>query len=261
MDSIVPLVKKYLRLYLKPVGSEDFTELQQDCLATAAAMLDSAERRGVPINARSIVYYSIQSMRSGIRSYSRASADVMGPIARMKRLVKLQNIDAKYSDFGSEDDEQCLKDLIVDPGDDPCIQTSKRLDWDAFLNEASDQDRDLLLGTAAEVPVKAIAWSLKMSPPAVVFRKRLMGKRLAAAWNTDPQSVIADSISAPAWKKHVRASAEGRASRFTRLEAERNAVEAEGKRQATGLRVKKATGKRTKAITVTGGTDELARAA
>ena len=256
MDSIVPLIKKYVPLYLRPVGCEDVHEVIQDTLATAAAILDSAERRGVPINARSIVYYSIQSMRSGIRSTGRSKTDVLSPITIFKKRSSPESINETH--YGPNGGECTLADLLVDSGDDPCVQASKHLDWDLFLHDASQQDEDLLLGTAAEVPVHIMAKALKMSSAGIVSRKRFLAKRLATAWKTDPRSVVADSIRAPLWQKHVRSNAEGRASRYERLVTMKDAAKEEGVRAAT----KKRTRRPTPNITITGDHDaELARAA
>jgi hypothetical protein len=52
VGAVMPIIQATVPRVVKPVGSETFDELVQDGLAIAAAMLDSAERRGQPLLAR-----------------------------------------------------------------------------------------------------------------------------------------------------------------------------------------------------------------
>jgi hypothetical protein len=57
---IYPIIRNTIPRTASPIGSEDHEELVQDATASAAEMLDAAERSGKLPSPNSVAYYSIQ---------------------------------------------------------------------------------------------------------------------------------------------------------------------------------------------------------
>ena len=64
---ISPIIRSTIPRKAKPIGSEDYQELIQDTLASAAAMIEAMEKSGRELIPNSIAYYSIQRTKCGRR--------------------------------------------------------------------------------------------------------------------------------------------------------------------------------------------------
>jgi hypothetical protein len=65
------------------IGAEDASELIQDTIAHAAAMLHRAEAAGKKVAASTVAYFAVKLTRSGRRSTHTSTTDVMAPRTRL----------------------------------------------------------------------------------------------------------------------------------------------------------------------------------
>ena len=196
---------------VKTVGCEDHEELVQDCLASAAKMLSSAEDRGKKVTPGNITYYVLQSAKSGRRSTSASRTDALSPACQLDGRSKVSSMDAPVE----SSDYECgtLHEVFEDRGEDPSLTAARRIDWIRVLPLLDDRSRSILCETSEGVPVKVIAERHKVSSPRVVQIKREIASIIYEHFGFDILAVITGDT---AWKKNIRTVREKEASRYER---------------------------------------------
>jgi hypothetical protein len=58
-DQVVPRIRAAVPAAVKPIGAEDASELIQDTIAYAAAMLHRAEAAGKEVAASTVAYFAV----------------------------------------------------------------------------------------------------------------------------------------------------------------------------------------------------------
>ena len=82
VEQIAPRLRATSRC-LPQVGADDAEEMYADGMAMAAAMLDSAEKRGKKVTAGNIAWYAGKQLASGRRSTYGGRADALCPAAQL----------------------------------------------------------------------------------------------------------------------------------------------------------------------------------
>jgi len=215
ISAIAPILAKILPRAVRPVGAEDMSELRQDALAQAAAILHAAERRGKTMPAQSVAYYVIKRVRSGRRSTGSSRTDVLAPGTRLQGRAAVESLDAPI-ESGTDGDDPTLHDLLADQRDDTDTAAARRMDWDLVTNALDDRRRAVLKATAEGYGTGEIAARYGVSAPRICQVRESIGRYIENAWGTD---VMADAVREPGWKAGLRAEAERRIGRYERAHA------------------------------------------
>jgi len=80
---VVPRIRASIPTSTRMIGAEDASELIQDTIAHAAAMLHRAEAAGKKVAASTVAYFAVKLTRSGRRSTHTSTTDVMAPRTRL----------------------------------------------------------------------------------------------------------------------------------------------------------------------------------
>jgi len=200
VTQIMPIIMGAIaRGAVRTVGSEDLEELQQDALASAASMLDSAERDNKPVAANSIAYYALQRTRSGRRSTSANRTDVMSPGAILDGNSVVNSLDeAVGGDPDHDNDEMTLHDVLGGSDDAPDTVAARELDWGSLMKTLPEKHGMVVQRTAEGFGPNEIAAELGVCAPRVVQLKRKVGRRIREVWGSD---ALADVARKPAWKR------------------------------------------------------------
>ena len=196
---------------VRPVGCEDHEELVQDCIVSAAKMLDSAEQRGKVVTPGNITYYVLQSAKSGRRSTSASRTDALSPAAQLDGRSSVSSMDAPVESGGEE--FGTLHEIFEDNGEDPSLTAARRIDWVRVLPFLDDRSQSILCETSEGIPVNGIAERHKVSSPRIVQIKREIAKIIYEHFGFDILAIITGDT---AWEKQIRTVREKEASRYER---------------------------------------------
>jgi len=126
VKEILPILGRTVPRVVNPSDCEDSEELIADTLATAAEMLQSLEKAGRKIPARSVAFYSIQRAKSGRRAYQSGASDPLSPVFRTRNTSAIVPIDAPLSSEG--EGSRTMSDFIVAATEDPSETALRRID-------------------------------------------------------------------------------------------------------------------------------------
>ncbi len=211
LHEILPIIHAAVPRAVKTVGSEDVAELVQDCLASAAAMLDAAERGGRPLIAKAIAFYVIQRAKCGRRSTSASRTCALSPATALDGHSVPESLDSPVSG-----DPECptLHDVLACRSEDPACAAARRVDWSEL--PLSDRERDIVEATTQCGSMKAIARRCRVSAPAITQAKRRLATRIAQLWG---DGILADIATEPTWRCGIRAKLERQHARAERRAA------------------------------------------
>jgi len=213
INQIAPLITGAVHKgAVKTVGCEDREELVQDCLASAAQMLDSAEQRGKVVTPGNITYYVLQSAKTGRRSTSASRTDALSPACQLDGRSSVRSMDAPVESSGGY---ECgsLHEIFEDRGEDPSLTAARRIDWIRVLPLLDDRSRSILCETSEGIPVNVIAERHKVSSPRIVQLKREIAAVIAEHFGNDILAIITGDT---AWEKNIRSVREKEACRYER---------------------------------------------
>ncbi len=216
LQQVVPLIAAAIaRGAVRPVGTEDHEELKAEGCAIAAAMLDSAEGRRKPVEARHVAFYAVQALKSGRRACYAGRADAMSPAAQLDGNAVLASLDAPYAVASDDADvaESTLHDSLAAGFEDGATLAGRRLDWDLVLRHLDDRRRHVLVATAEGRATSDIAKSCRVSAPRICQVRESIGSYIYDAWGSNG---IAESAGVPCWQSGLRAAGERREARYLR---------------------------------------------
>ncbi len=203
LNNIMPLIAGAIgRGCVKPVGAEDREELTADGCAIAARMLDSAERKGMEINPRSVAHYTLQSLKSGRRAGSAGRQDVMSSAATLDGGVKITSLDAPL-EFDDDGDDVNLHDLLAGHGEDVDTAVARRLDWYDVEARLDPRRRQVLRETVEGYGPKELGEKLGVSAPRVVGLRQSCAAAVEQAWGVQG---LPDTTSTSVWRSGLRAT-------------------------------------------------------
>ncbi len=113
-------------------------------------MLDSAEARSKPVEARHVAFYAVQALKSGRRACYGGRTDAMSPAAQLDGNAVLASLDATYAVASDDADvtESTMRDSLAAGFEDGATVAGRRLDWDLVLRRLDDRRRRVLVATA-----------------------------------------------------------------------------------------------------------------
>lgn len=216
IQQIQPLITAAIgRGAVRTVGSEDKEEIIQDTLASAAALLDSAEAGEKTYTAGTIAFYALQAAKSGRRSTVKGRTDALCPGAALDGKAQTVSLDQPVTAATNPDEsELTFHDCLAANMDSPDQEAGRRIDWDIVFPSLNTRETLVLRDAATGIKPSETATGQKVSRPRVTQLRRQIGARVANAWGTDDP--IAGIAERPAWVRHVSVARECRASRYER---------------------------------------------
>ena len=200
VKEILPILSRTVPRVVNPTDCEDSEELIADTLATAAEMLQSLEKAGRKIPARSVAFYSIQRAKSGRRAYQSGAADPLSPVFRTRTPSAIIPLDAPISSEG-EGAYRTMGDFIGAPTEDPSETALRRIDWESFLGTLATREKQILSCIADGWRNMDIAKRFKVTPARITQLKREIADRIKEFMGAD----ILNEISAESvWQRDVR---------------------------------------------------------
>jgi hypothetical protein len=132
------------------VGSDDKEEILADMTATAAVMMDSAERAGRKFSAGNIAWFASRQTRSGRRSTGSSRTDVHAPATQLEGRAHHDHLDggpdipSGCCECGDAPDG--LYEIVWSgAADDPAEEAARNLDWEQFIASHPPRHRVAIL--------------------------------------------------------------------------------------------------------------------
>ena len=215
MGRIVPIIAATVPAKVKTVGSEDHAELVQDCIASAAQMIDAAEANGKPLIPRSIAYYAIQRTKSGRRAMSASRTDTMSSAAALDGNAHVESMDEPMQDIG---DDGCftLHDCLASPADDTAQLAGRACDWSEFERHCDDREQAVLRAIAEGRKMNKVAKRFRISAPRICQIRQEIGVRMHDLWGV---KALQEITAEPEWRKGMRAPHERSQAKYERRRA------------------------------------------
>lgn len=212
LERILPLLSRTIPHTVMPANGEDSAELIQDGVAIAADMLENDEKAGRQPLPASIAYYSIQRLKTGRRSYSSSTVDVLSPHAQMTQGFTVSSLDASAADVGDDgDDDATLGDLLACRRDDPASEAARSLDWKEFMAGCTDRQQLILTAIATGDSQKSVATALNVSAPRVCQLRDGLAYDIREHFG---EMILAEAMEQPVWRHDMNAKAEKAAARM-----------------------------------------------
>ena len=196
---IYPIIRNTIPRTARPIGSEDPEELVQDATASAAEMLDAAERSGKLPSPNSVAYYSIQRTKSGRRSYGDIRSDVMSPGFLMDNEGALSSLEEPLG--GDDDGALTLGDMIAERREDPSVEVTRKLDWEEFRSRQDKRKQRIIAEISAGLGTGEIARLFSVSPARVVQLKREIAKDIKSFMG---DNILSDAGQESVWERDIR---------------------------------------------------------
>lgn len=194
---IYPIIRNTIPRTARPIGCEDHEELVQDATASAADMLDAAERAGKLPSPNSVAYYSIQRTKSGRRSYGDTRCDVMNPGFQMDNEGALCSMQEPVCD----EDDLTVSDTIACKSEDIAAKVLRQIDWDTFLDRLDSRKRRIVEEMMLGFGTGDIARLFSVSAARVVQLKREIAKDIKAFMG---DSVLSEAGQESVWERDIR---------------------------------------------------------
>jgi len=185
---------------LRVVGADDHEELVADAIASAAAMLHSAEQCGKPLMPRSVAHYCIQRAKVGRKSTSAGRTDVLSPATQLDGNAVVHSLDQVVAGVGL-DGELTLGQMLASPDEDAAIQAGRNLDWAAFLATESSDNRKLVRETAKGTSGTELSNHWGVSPARISQRKRQLAVSIRRSMGN---TILVDVQGKPVWDANLR---------------------------------------------------------
>jgi len=198
LNVIQPMLIATVSQAVKAVGSEDAVELVQDGMVMAAQALEKLEQQGRALLPQSVVYYTVQRLKTGRRSQFAGRMDAMCPAAALDKKVELADLDAR----APGDDELTYSDLLSSCDDDAAILAARDIDWSDIEQVMSTREREVLRSLMLGRRTGELAREFGISAAAVCQCKRRIGGRLLAEWGAETLQEVGR---AARWKSGLRA--------------------------------------------------------
>jgi hypothetical protein len=210
---VVPRIRSAIPAAAKPIGAEDASELIQDTIAHAAALLHRAEAAGKQVAASTVAYFAVKLTRSGRRSTGSSATDVMHPGTQLAGRARLTSFDEPLG-FDEAGDTITLADVFDNRQDDPSMLAARNLDWERFLAGQTRRGRKLLAVVAEGSTLRYGARLLGLSDSGIQLEKKNLALALQEFMGVN---ILAESTKEPRWRDNIMAGRERQAVRAARL--------------------------------------------
>jgi hypothetical protein len=213
VQEIAPRIRNSLASSVPQVGAEDIGELVQDGIATAAALLDSAEARGKKVSAGNVAYYAVGLVRQGRRSTGQSRTDVMSPGTQIAGRCRLESLDQPIAGESEGDDILCLHDVLAAHSADPSQEAAKRLDWVPLVDSLDDNARQVLKCLVEGKDLTSLVPKLKRSRSALQNDKERLARLAIEHLGAD---ILVEVQRLPQWRDNLVASRQKMSCRYER---------------------------------------------
>jgi hypothetical protein len=213
VQEIAPRIRNSIASSVAQVGADDIGELVQDGIATAAALLDSAEARGKKVSAGNVSYFAAKLVRQGRRSTGQSRTDVMSPGTQIAGRSRVESMDQPIAAEGERDDMLCLHDVLASHSADPGQEAAKRLDWSPLIGSLDPTAQAVLLCLVEGGELTTLVSKLKRSRSALQTDKQRLARKAIEHLGED---ILKEVQRLPQWKDNLVASREKMACRYAR---------------------------------------------
>jgi DNA-binding NarL/FixJ family response regulator len=211
---VVPRIRAAFPTSVKFIGAEDHSELIQDTIATAAALLHRAEAAGKQVTPGNVAYFAVKLTRSGRRSTHSSTTDVMSPGTRLAGRTQVISLDEP---LGMDDEATeipiTLADVFDNGAEDPSMLAARNLDWETFYGNQTPRGRRILAVVAEGSTLRDVARFLGLSDSSIQGEKRKLALALQEFMGVN---ILAESTREPKWRDNTRAARERQAVRLAR---------------------------------------------
>jgi DNA-directed RNA polymerase specialized sigma24 family protein len=206
VQEIAPRIRSSMNA-VPAVGSDDHEELAQDAIATAAGLLDSAERRGKSVTAGNVAYYAVRLTRQGRRSTGYHRTDALHPAAHIHGNACTVAVDGPA---GPDDTEASWSGVLASEVHDPARAVACKLDWEGLNNRLDGIARAILHCLAEERPLTEVAAGFGLSRSAIQSHKHRLSRAVCEYLGAE---ALQDIAQPPQWTLDLRAIRERLACR------------------------------------------------
>ena len=213
VQEIAPRIHSFIASSVTQVGADDIGELVQDGIATAAAMLASAEARGKKVTAGNVAYYAVGLVRQGRRSYGGSTTDVLSPGTQIAGRCRLESLDQPIAGEAESGDVMCLHDVLAAHSADPSQEAAKRLDWAPLVEALDAAALAVLLCLVEGGQLTSLVPKLKRSRSALQNDKEKLARLAIEHLGPD---ILTEVQRLPQWKDNLVASRQKMAIRWAR---------------------------------------------
>jgi hypothetical protein len=210
---IVPRIRSAIPAAVKPVGAEDVTELIQDTIAHAVALLHRNEVAKKEVTPGAVAYFAVKLTKSGRRSTGSSATDAMHPGTQLAGRARVVSFDEPVG-FDKAGDSVTLADVFANEQEDPSMLAARRLDWEIFLAGQTRRGRTLLTVVAEGSTFRDVARLLDLSDSGVQEEKRKVARALRDYMGAN---ILSESTRQPAWRNNIMAGRERQACRAARV--------------------------------------------
>jgi hypothetical protein len=210
---VVPRIRASIPASTSMVGAEDHSELIQDTIAHAAALLHRAEAAGKKVTPGTVAYFAVKLTKSGRRSTSSGATDVMHPGTQLAGRARVVSFDEPLG-YDEAGDSITLADVFENKQDDPSMLAARNLDWETFYGKQTRKGRRLLAVVAEGSTLRHGARLLGLSDSGIQLEKTKLALALAEFMGAH---ILADVNRQPLWRNNLMAGQERRACRAARL--------------------------------------------
>ena len=213
VQEIAPRIRGSLTNSVPQVGADDIGELVQDGIATAGALLDSAEAWGKKVSAGNVSYYATKLVRQGRRSTGQSKTDVMSPGTQIAGRCRVESLDQPIAGEAEGDDILCLHDVLAAHSADPSQEAAKRLDWEPLVDSLGDTARAVLACLAEGGELTSLVPKLKRFRSALHCDKEKLARLAIEHLGVD---ILTEVQRLPQWRDNLVANREKMACRYAR---------------------------------------------
>jgi hypothetical protein len=210
---VVPRIHAAIPAAAKPIGAEDASELIQDTIAHAAALLHRAEAAGKQVAASTVAYFAVKLTRSGRRSTGSSATDVMHPGTQLAGRARMVSFDEPLG-FDEAGESITLADVFDNKQDDPSMLAARNLDWETFIGKQTRRGRKLLAVVAEGSTLRRGARLLGLSDSGIQLEKKKLALALQEFMGVN---ILSESIKEPRWRDNIMAGRERQAVGAARL--------------------------------------------
>ena len=213
MEEIAPRLRNAIPRCVSKVGAEDDEELLQDGLAMAAHMLHNLEERGKAVTPGNVAYYTLLHLKSGRRSYSTGSTDVMGSATQISYNSMVLSFEEEVGHDDEIDEPIHLGDLLAGHHEDPSTVAARNMDWEEFTESHDPRYLCIIHDLATGHTMLDTARACGISYHEVrELREALVGDLEGFMG----EEAIADSVHVPSWRGNILVDREKMACRADR---------------------------------------------
>jgi hypothetical protein len=210
---VVPRIRASIPASTRMIGAEDASELIQDTIAHAAALLHRAEAAGKKVAASTVAYFAVKLTRAGRRSTSSGATDVMHPGTQLAGRARVVSFDEPLG-FDEAGDTITLADVFDNKQDDPSMLAARNMDWETFYGKQTRRGRKLLAVVAEGSTLRHGARLLGLSDSGIQLEKKKLALALAEFMGAN---ILAEVNRQPLWRNNLMAGRERQACRAARL--------------------------------------------